>query len=241
MRQFRSVKLSTLLLLVTAGIALGATSTLARGTDLRSEQALDLKGLVLARANQIEQFEADNLETRTEVDALITQKWSAKLVDLRSKLNLAKESAGFEPIAGAGLIVTLDDAPYDPAGELGSGIDPNWLLIHQEDIQVVINALFAGGAEAVSLMDQRIVSVSDIKCVGSTLLVNGRVYSPPFVIKAVGPTKQMQESLANDPGVWFIQDMATTFNLFFGVKTSYSIDIPGYNTIPVLEYAKPIK
>jgi uncharacterized protein YlxW (UPF0749 family) len=230
-----------MVLMVSAGIAIGATANVARGTDLRSERALDLKGLVLQRVNNVESWEARNLELRAEFDQLISEKWSPELISLQKDLTASKNEAGFEAVTGPGLIVTLDDAPYDPQDGSNIDFDPNWLLIHQEDIQVVLNALVAGGAQAISLMDQRIVAVSDIKCVGSTLLVNGRVYSPPFIIKAIGPTKKMQKSLDKDEAVTFLRDMAATFNLFYGTTPSTRISIPSYSSVPVFQYVKPIE
>jgi uncharacterized protein YlxW (UPF0749 family) len=226
---------------VLTGFAIGATADVARGTDLRSEQGLNLKELVIDRANSVEFRESRNLDLRAEVDQLILENWSSELISLRNRLSAAEITAGLRELDGAGLVVTLDDAPYDPTGNLSPDIDPNWLLIHQEDIEIVVNALLAGGAEAVSLMDQRIVSISDIKCVGSTLLINGRVYSPPFVIKAVGPVKAMQKSLKNDRGIWYLEDMAATFNLYYAVTESRSIEIPAYDNSLALKFVQPIE
>jgi uncharacterized protein YlxW (UPF0749 family) len=240
-KQFRSVKISTMVLMLSAGIAIGATANVAGGTDLRSERSLDLKGLVIQRVNDVESWEARNQDLRTEFNQLINENWSPELIELQQTLTSSKNAAGFSAVSGPGLTVILDDAPYDPQDGSNIDFDPNWLLIHQEDIQVVINALVAGGADAISLMDQRIVAVSDIKCVGSTLLVNGRVYSPPFVIKAVGPIKKMQKSLDNDEAVTFLRDMATTFNLFYGTTPSQRISIPSHSSVPIFQYAKPIE
>lgn len=227
--------------MLSAGIAIGATANVAGGTDLRSERSLDLKGLVIQRVNDVEAWEARNQDLRAEFNQLINENWSPELIELQQTLTSSKKAAGFSAVSGPGLIVTLDDAPYDPQDGSSIDFDPNWLLIHQEDIQVVINALVAGGADAVSIMDQRIVAVSDIKCVGSTLLVNGRVYSPPFVIKAVGPIKKMQKSLDNDEAVTFLRDLATTFNLFYGATPSQRISIPSYSSVPIFQYVKPIE
>ena len=59
-------------------------------------------------------------------------------------------------------------------------------MVHQQDVQAVVNALWAGGAEAMQLMDQRVISTSAVRCVGNTLILQGRVYSPPYTITAVG-------------------------------------------------------
>ena len=65
-----------------------------------------------------------------------------------------------------------------------AGADPDDYVIHQQDVQSVVNALWAGGAEAMMLQDQRVISTSAVRCVGNTLILQGRVYSPPYVITA---------------------------------------------------------
>ena len=89
-------------------------------------------------------------------------------------------------MTGPGLVVTLDDAQRDPGSPLPPGVTPDDLVVHQQDLQAVVNALWAGGAQGVQVMDQRLVSTSAVRCVGNTLILHGRVYSPPFVVKAVG-------------------------------------------------------
>ena len=59
-------------------------------------------------------------------------------------------------------------------------VDPNQLVVHQSDLQAVVNALWAGGAEAMTIAGQRVIATSAVRCVGNTLLLNGEVYSPPF-------------------------------------------------------------
>ena len=60
------------------------------------------------------------------------------------------------------------------------------VVVHQQDVQGVVNALWRGGAEAMMVMDQRIISTSAVRCVGNTLILQGRVYSPPFTVTATG-------------------------------------------------------
>ena len=52
--------------------------------------------------------------------------------------------------------------------------DNDDLVVHQGDVQAVVNALWAGGAEAMSIMDVRVISTSAVRCVGNTLLLHGR-------------------------------------------------------------------
>ena len=81
------------------------------------------------------------------------------------------------------MTVALDDAPPQARSRpLPPGIPsptPDDLVVHQQDIQGVVNALWAGGAEAMTLMGQRVIATTAVRCVGNTLLLHGAVYSPP--------------------------------------------------------------
>ena len=69
----------------------------------------------------------------------------------------ASAQAGFTPVTGPPVTVTLDDAP---ASITADGVDPDLLVVHQQDIQAVVNALWRGGAEAMTIQGQRVISTT---------------------------------------------------------------------------------
>ena len=77
-------------------------------------------------------------------------------------------------------------------------------------MQAVVNALWAGGAEAMTIMGVRVISTSAVRCVGNTLLLHGRVYSPPFVITAIGDPSAMQQALENPTAYVSSKTLSTT-------------------------------
>ena len=88
-------------------------------------------------------------------------------------------------------------APDQPRRD---GVSPDVLVVHQQDLQAVMNALWAGGAEAMSLMDQRVISTSAFQCVGNVLSLHGRVYSPPYWCRpSVTPTGCARRSRRTRP------------------------------------------
>ena len=99
------------------------------------------------------------------------------------------QPGGLTALHGPGLMVVLDDAPAGEADR--AGVDPNQLVVHQSDLQAVVNALWAGGAEAMTIAGQRVIATSAVRCVGNTLLLNGEVFSPPFRVAAIGPADAM--------------------------------------------------
>ena len=104
----------------------------------------------------------------------------------RAGVDALEPAAGLVPVVGPGLRVSMSDAPRDSDGNYPAGVDPDDLVIHQQDVQAAVNALWAGGAEAMMIMDQRVLTTSAVRCIGNTLLLQGRTYSPPFVITAIG-------------------------------------------------------
>jgi hypothetical protein len=174
---------------------------------------------------------------RAQIDQISLEFSSPELRFLRDQMAIERQSAGLGTAVGSGLVVTLADAPLN-AGSLEENIDPNWLLVHQQDIQGVINALWAGGASAISVMDERIISISPIKCVGSTVLVNGKVFSPPFVIRAIGDPKSLQESLDRDETVQLFKDLAQTYGLQYNVGIGHNLVMRPYNGVVVMQHAK---
>ena len=101
----------------------------------------------------------------------------------------------------------------------------------------MVNALWAGGAEAMTIMGIRVISTSAVRCVGNTLLLHGQVFSPPFRIEAIGDQARMRATLAADPGVRAFQDAATAFGLGYRVDTRADIVAPAHTGSESLDYA----
>ncbi|MCU1691274.1 MAG: hypothetical protein JWM64_365, partial [Frankiales bacterium] len=136
-------------------------------------------------------------------------------------------AAGRTPVEGPSVTVRLDDAPRTESPPPGSV--PDDLVVHQQDVQAVVNALWAGGAEAMTLMGQRVVSTSAVRCVGNTLILHGRVYSPPFVITAVGDPTSMRESLDLEPGVQLFLEYRDRYGLGYTVSSAARTVLPAYD------------
>jgi uncharacterized protein YlxW (UPF0749 family) len=111
-------------------------------------------------------------------------------------------------------------------------------VVHQQDVQAVVNALWAGGAEAMSIMGVRVISTSAVRCVGNTLLLDGRVYSPPFEITAIGDVAQMQRALDAAEGVQLFREAADSFGLGYQVKTEADVTVPAYDGSIALRSAR---
>jgi uncharacterized protein YlxW (UPF0749 family) len=216
-----------------AGLLLAASAITAQGTDLRAGRASEARDLVARSAQRVAQQEAEVAALRAEVDALTTQQGiSGELVRAQAETLRLLPVAGLTEVVGPGITVALDDSDADPA-DLPGNPGPNDLVVHQQDVQAVVNALWRGGASAVQVMDQRIVSTSAVRCVGNTLILQGRVYSPPFTVTGVGDLEALAGALDDDPALAVYREYVDVYGLGWSVDTAAQVTIPAY-TGPVL-------
>jgi uncharacterized protein YlxW (UPF0749 family) len=147
-------------------------------------------------------------------------------------------AAGIGPVRGSALRVTLSDAPRSADRLLPEGTSPDTLVVHQQDMQAVINALWSGGAEAVQIMDQRAIVTSALRCVGSTLILQGRVYAPPYTVTAIGDPDRLTRALATSEGVQLYRYYADRFGLVYGTERLSDVRFEGYTGSLDLIYAR---
>lgn len=210
-----------------AGVLFATSARVSRGTELRSPESANLAGLVRAAEQKVaagsDRLTTLQREVQSATDRAGQDNSAVAAAQSRGKPLLAP--AGLTAVHGPGLMVVLDDAhsvPSDPT------VDLNQLVVHQSDLQSVVNALWAGGAEAMTVAGQRIIATSAVRCVGNTLLLNGRVFSPPFRVLAIGPDQQMQRSLDHAPGVTLFKQAASYYGLGYTVESQDSIALPAY-------------
>lgn len=223
-----------------AGLLFATSSTTARGTDLRSD-TVELPDLIRERTIDNERS-GQRVETlRSEVDdlTLAAAPGSKQLSSLDTETKNRAATAGLTPVKGPALTVSLDDAHLS-SDEIPEGFTVDDVIVHQQDVQGVVNALWRGGAEAMQIMDQRVVSTSAVRCVGNTLILQGRVYSPPFTITAIGDPEALQQSLDEDPAVEVYQQYVDAVGLGYNVSTEDEREVPAFAGRTRLEHASAL-
>jgi uncharacterized protein YlxW (UPF0749 family) len=202
------------------GLLVTTSAHTAQGTALRDDRTPQLTSLIADRNRQIEQLSQQEAQLRGSVEAK-TNAVAGTDADTASQQlrgDAKKASAGLTAVRGTGITVRLNDAPKRPEGTLPQGVHPDDVVVHQQDVQAVVNALWAGGGEAMTIMGVRVISTSAVRCVGNTLLLNGRVYSPPFVITAIGDPERMRTALDASDGVRAFRAQAATLGLGYSFK-----------------------
>lgn len=216
------------------GFLFVAASHSAQGGDLRPAGG-DPGSLAQARRDRVEERRADARDLRSDIDKLSAKVSGANLKKLRERVDELKEPTGLTAVEGPGVRVTLTDTPNP---EAFPDANPNFLVVHQQDIQAFVNALWAGGAEAVTLQGQRLISTTGIKCVGSTVVLDGVPYTPPYVIEAIGDTVDMNASLLTSPGTVTYADYAVSYNLGLEMENVDEIKAEAYAGTVSLRYAE---
>lgn len=219
--------------LALAGFLFTANSQISRDHGVRPDGGLP--GLVAEEAELVRELTADVDELRGEVERL-TDSLESPDRPPAPDADFVAVAAGRTAVTGPGIEVTLDDAPADAPAL--SGIHPDELIVHQQDLEAVINALWAGGAEAMAIQGQRIVSTSAVRCVGNVLLLEGQVYSPPYVVTAVGDAAAMRAALDSAPAVATYREWADLVGLGWAVADVGSLELPAYEGGGELRFAR---
>jgi len=218
-----------------AGLLMVVSAVNARGTDLRPGRNTDLVSLVQSQSRRNVELARQVSRVRTEVDAQSAGKSGSGLQD---ELGRASADAGYSPVSGPALTVTLDDAPESVAAD---GIDADLLVVHQQDIQGVVNVLWNGGAEAMTIQGQRVTSTTGVKCVGNTVVLHGIPYAPPYVISAIGEPARLQAALAGARTIQIYRQYVAAYGLVYRESTERRATFPAHEGSLDLQHARPLE
>jgi uncharacterized protein YlxW (UPF0749 family) len=218
-----------------AGFLFVASAEASNGFDLRPQRQASLAELVQSQSTRVDGLQRRAGSLEDDIDALAEREAPAS-TRLQQRADRLRGPAGMTAVSGPGLQVTLDDAPADtPVPE---GFDANSLVVHQQDLQAVVNALWAGGAEGITLQGQRLISTTGIKCVGNTVVLHGVPYSPPYEIVAVGDPLRLQRALDDSDYVQrYLEYTEAPFNIGWETELLTGTRLPGYEGPLDLEYA----
>ena len=213
-----------------AGLLFATSASTAQGTDLRAGRFAQLTDLIGAAQDSVAAQEREAAALRRDVAIASRQvaAGSSTVAAENGRGDAIAPAAGLQAVRGPGLVVVLDDAPRPLTGEAPASDNPDDLVVHQQDVQSVLNALWAGGAEAMTLMGERIISTSAVRCVGNTLLIQGRLVGPPFVVRAIGDARRLRTALDHEPGVALFRQYVASYDLTYEVSNAPVLKMPAY-------------
>ncbi|MFI6336095.1 DUF881 domain-containing protein [Streptomyces sp. NPDC050535] len=242
-RRFRPVRVLTAAVFALAGLIFFTSFNTAKGTDIRTDASLlKLSDLIEERSHKNASLDESNGVLRDDVDSLAGREDGSTAAE-DAKLAALEKNAGTQQLKGEALTVTLNDAPPNATAKLPGYPEPqpDYLVIHQQDLQAVVNAMWEAGAEGIKVMDQRLISTSAVRCVGNTLILQGRVYSPPYKITAIGDPDKLKDALAASPAIQNYMVYVNVYGLGWKVEEDGTVTLPGYSGTVDLHYAKPVE
>jgi uncharacterized protein YlxW (UPF0749 family) len=208
------------------------------GTDLRPGRYTDLASFVQVDAAQYEALKKRVADLQTEIATISGSVDNKQVRKVTRKTAQVKGPAGLLPQFGPGVTVTLSDAPQSTSADSPDNL--NLLLVHQQDIQAVVNAMWKGGATAVTIQGQRVVSTTGIRCIGNSVQLQGVPYSQPYVISGLGDPSTISAAIARDPYLQVYREDADDPNINVGwdLVVETRIVAPAYDGLLGLSYAK---
>jgi len=218
------------------GFLLVTTASSARAHRLaEAPRQAELIELIGERRSLVADLDKAVVQLREDVaegNLAISRSSAADEREANEQAELAK-LAGTVAVAGKGVVVQLSHSDRAPP----SGADAGAYRIHDSDLQLVVNALFAAGADAVAINDSRLVSTTAIRAAGAHIVVNFRPLVPPFRIVAIGADRRSfdDSAIAADFKRW-----SRLFGLGYAVSTSNQLTVPAYAGRVTIVNAQPL-
>ncbi|MFI6819974.1 DUF881 domain-containing protein [Micromonospora sp. NPDC050187] len=231
----RSGRVVSAVVLVALGFlfAVAYRQTVAEEPD-RSQARSGLVSQIRERQEETDRLTRRAEQLREEVtrqrDAALTRSAAARLRDLEATTGLGR-------VRGDGLVVQLADAPGNQDAVTGAG-GPGPGRVLYRDLQMVANALWAAGAEAIAVNDQRLTSTSTIRSAGEAILVDFRPVTGPYRVSAIGPDGMRRQFEASTTAA-LLRRVADETGLSFGSRDADDLTLPEAATNSQLRYASP--
>ena len=156
--------------------------------------------------------------------------------DLQARIDELRAAAGLVERTGDGVMITLDDARTTTPGQT-TNVDKS--ICHSTDLTDIVNAAWHGGAQAVAINGERVVGSTSVYCVGSTIMVNGTLMSPPFAIAVIGPQNELLGAYDDPNELRDIKQRRDVYGLGFHVTRASALKVPAYGGALNVRYASP--
>lgn len=178
--------------------------------------------------------EVEELEARLDAVSGSASQESVLVKNLTDDLQKVKALLGLTKLSGPGIVITLDN----PATEGGSAFQGRTLANDYLLILALVNELYASGAEAICINEQRLINYSEVRLVGQQLNVNYVPLNPPYVLKAIGNYDTLESSVTQRFGIiGHIREAG----YYAEVRKAETLEVPAYAGVLKFDYAEVLK
>ena len=186
----------------------------------------------LQRQQEVLRTDIEEAEDRVRTFQERSEGSRSELEALNEALAVARLASGLDAVRGPGAIIEIADSTrLVPAGE-----SPTNYIVLVDDIRDIVTALWASGAEAITIAGgaaagvpaERLVSTTSIYGVGSSILVNTAFLSPPFRIEAIGPEGLHDRFLAHPSYLARVARRIEAYGLQFASEARDEVELPPF-------------
>nr|WP_281497249.1 DUF881 domain-containing protein [Ornithinimicrobium sp. F0845] len=131
----------------------------------------------------------------------------------------AAQRAGATAVMGEGVVLTLNDPPLTADSEDGE-------RVLARDLQVIVNGLWANGAEAISINEQRLTATSTIRFAGEAIVVDLRALARPYEVRVIGPQDQLLDELSTGATGDYLGELRSQFRISVEVAPDDEVTVP---------------
>jgi uncharacterized protein YlxW (UPF0749 family) len=219
------------------------TQNIVRSENLPSSRYSGLAEAYMGMKKEIPEYQAtiQGLQhTNEQLDQAVSAR-APRMKVLMDQVDQDRAFAGLTDVKGPGIIVTLSDskqAPKETEQTVMSSMIMSNYVIHDVDIQRVLNELKAGGAEAFSVSGQRVIATTAIRCVGPAIQVNGVPLTSPYKLEVIGDPDTLAKSLTIAGGI--ADAFKVTDPAMISIQKSKALLIPAYAGAMDYKYAHPV-
>ena len=161
---------------------------------------------------------------------------------LLGELDVANFAAAATAVTGPGLTITVTD-PGVASGDLSDvskeRLPGSQQIILDRDLQLVVNSLWASGAEALSVGGVRIGPNVTVRQAGGGILVDNQPISSPYEVLAIGPPHAMQDVFDRSPGLQRLRLLETSYGVGVSVSAADALTVPA-GSVREVNFAKQI-
>jgi uncharacterized protein YlxW (UPF0749 family) len=234
-------RIGTPVVVLLCGALFVVSATNSEGTDLRPGRYKDLAALTDSESEEYAALQQRVADLNAQVGQLTSSVNDRIVHRFNRHIEHLEDPAGLTPRTGPGVTVTLSDAPEEVINSTSQ--DLKLLVVHQQDIQAVVNAMWVGGAKAVTVQGQRLVTTTGIKCEGNAVQLQGVPYPQPYVIEAVGNQADLLRAIAADDYLQIYREQAAIPDISVGwdLQPRSQVTAPAYDGLLDLSYAEPLR
>lgn len=143
------------------------------------------------------------------------------------ELGEAEAAAAATPVRGPGMTVTLTEPAARPnLSDASQREDAPSALVLDRDLQAVVNALWAAGAEAIEVGGVRVGPGVTIRQAGGAMLVDNRPVFSPYTISAVGSSSRLQTSFVVSDAYLRVAGIQQLYGVGFSLTAEDDLELP---------------